>query len=237
MPSASLRHDPSMSRPRNPSTAVAVPDDRGPLPWERQKGETSKAWWAFQTYRDLGATRSLTKVQEIARETRVASPSMIERWSAKWGWVDRAHSFDLDDDRKRRAANDEARANAARTRALAGTMLTTKGLVRLRGDEAEGIAPLSPAEWGIWETARALELGAKLTAEGLGDGLGLAGMEPGLRAAVADLARDLLGIAVARVESCARAAALSPDNVEAIIQGHVESLIDEARVVFQAASR
>ena len=50
---------------------------------------------------------------------------------------DRAHAFDLDEDRKRRAANDRARADAARSRAMAGAVLVSGALRRLRGDTSK----------------------------------------------------------------------------------------------------
>lgn len=229
-----------MPRPRKKptaSTAVAVETDRGPLPWEKQRGESSKAWWAFQTYRDLGPDRSLTKVQEIAQETRIASPSMVARWSSRWGWVERCHAFDLDEDRKRRVENDRARAEASRTRAMAGTMMMGAVLRRLRGDSAAEVEAISPNDLDPYALVQWAQTGAKLQAEALGDGLGLASLEPGLRDAVRTLARDLLQVAVERVEAAMRAAAeVGPDgDLEQIIAGHVEALIDEARVVFAKA--
>lgn len=235
-----------MPRPRKKPTAtkaVAVrppPDDRTPLPWDKQKGESAKAFWAFQAYRDLGPTRSLAKVRAIAEETRVASPSMIERWSSRWGWGDRVHAFDLDEDRKRRADNDRARSDASRTRAMAGTLLVGAGLRRLRGDQSNPQAPvaaLDPNDMDVYGVVAALQTGSKLQAEALGDGMGLAGLEPGLRDAVRSLARDLLTAAVERIEAAARAAAeLGPGaDLEPLIAGHVEQMIDDARVLFAKA--
>jgi hypothetical protein len=234
-----------MPRPRKKpeaTKAVAVrdpADDRSSLPWERQKGESAKAFWAFQVYRDLGPTRSLAKVGEIAGETGVASPSMMERWSSRWGWVDRAHAFDLDEDRKRRADNDRARADAGRTRAMAGTLMVGLALRRLRGDERgeTPVAALDPNELSAYDVVALAREGSRLQAEALGDGMGLASLEPGLRDAVRTLARDLLAVAVARIEEAARQAAeIGADvDLEAMIAGHVEAMIDEARVVFAKA--
>ena len=39
-------------------------------PWERQKGESEKAYEAFAAYRDMGPERSITKVSQSLNKTR-----------------------------------------------------------------------------------------------------------------------------------------------------------------------
>ena len=63
---------------------------REPLLWEKQNGESAKAFHAFTLYRDMRARRSLANVGRTLGETRVAGPSMVEDWSVRWRWVDRA---------------------------------------------------------------------------------------------------------------------------------------------------
>lgn len=64
------------------------PDDR--QPWERQEGETSKAYHAFSVYRDLGHERSVVKVaKELGKSRRV-----IEVWCLKHRWVERCSAWD-----------------------------------------------------------------------------------------------------------------------------------------------
>lgn len=64
-------------------------------PWERQPGESAKAYEAFSEYRDMGASRSLAKVgQKLGK-----SKTMMEKWSAKFTWVERAEQWDTEQDR------------------------------------------------------------------------------------------------------------------------------------------
>jgi len=59
-------------------------------PWDRQPGETSKAYAAFVTYRDLGADRSTRAVGEALTK----SEALIKRWSGQNDWVTRAAAWD-----------------------------------------------------------------------------------------------------------------------------------------------
>lgn len=54
------------------------------------KGESGKAYDAFLTYRDQGATRSLRKVAEHLAK----SGSLIRRWSLQWHWTARVGAWD-----------------------------------------------------------------------------------------------------------------------------------------------
>lgn len=70
-------------------------------PWERQKGESQKAYEAFVIYRDLGAERSTAKVsQELGK-----SKALIQRWCRAWNWVERCRAYDnsLDEAARRKA--------------------------------------------------------------------------------------------------------------------------------------
>jgi hypothetical protein len=61
--------------------------------WKRQQGETAKAYEAFRVYRDLGPVdRSQVKVGERGGKCRV----QIERWSARYGWVERVRAYDAE---------------------------------------------------------------------------------------------------------------------------------------------
>ena len=69
-------------------------------PWERQEGESAKAYEAFSVYRDMKADRSLAKVgQKLGK-----SKTMMEKWSKKFDWVARAEAWDLEEDRLIRVA-------------------------------------------------------------------------------------------------------------------------------------
>ncbi len=68
--------------------------------WERQAGEGVKPYEAFCLYRDMGPSRSTTKVAEKLSK----SEQLIRRWSAAYDWVKRAGSWDDEQDRKARQA-------------------------------------------------------------------------------------------------------------------------------------
>lgn len=51
-------------------------------PWERQEGESSKAFEAFVIYRDMGAKRTFTAVADTLHK----SCTLIRRWKEQWDW-------------------------------------------------------------------------------------------------------------------------------------------------------
>lgn len=61
-----------------------------PEPWERQPGESEKAFKAFQTYRDLAEERSYRRA---AKELDI-SDRTCEYYSARFLWVERALAYD-----------------------------------------------------------------------------------------------------------------------------------------------
>ena len=88
-----------------------TPDIAEPTyPWERQPGETEKAYQAFCQYRDMPAgSRSLRTVSQrlyggkpATSKTRPAG--QVQDWSIRWGWVQRVQAWDDEMDRRRREA-------------------------------------------------------------------------------------------------------------------------------------
>ena len=77
--------------------------------WERQEGETSRAYEAFSAYRDLGSARSLAKVRQLLGK----STGLMERWSAAHAWVDRVAALEARDEIVRREAVQEYLASQA----------------------------------------------------------------------------------------------------------------------------
>lgn len=59
-------------------------------PWDCQPGETSRAYEAFVTYRDLGPSRN---VQRTANELG-KNYTTVHGWSQKWSWAERAAAWD-----------------------------------------------------------------------------------------------------------------------------------------------
>jgi hypothetical protein len=58
--------------------------------WERQSTDTEKAFEAFETYLRMGTARSLVKVAERCGK----HPSLMERWSKRDRWQERAVAYD-----------------------------------------------------------------------------------------------------------------------------------------------
>ena len=58
--------------------------------FEQQPNESAKAFAAFNAYLQLGAQRS---TQAVAKEL-AKSHQLIRRWSAKYGWVERANAYE-----------------------------------------------------------------------------------------------------------------------------------------------
>jgi hypothetical protein len=91
--------------------------------WERQPGETPKAYAAFCVYRDQGPYRSLRKTAEqFYAGKNTVDHRQIERWSSKNRWVQRAAAFDVEQDRINQQKRQEA-AEEARERVLQGSRL------------------------------------------------------------------------------------------------------------------
>jgi len=73
-------------------------------PFHQLPGESIKAYQAFVVYRNLEPTeRSLQRVVSELGKSR----ALIERWSAKWGWVERAQAWDDFQETKRLEARIE----------------------------------------------------------------------------------------------------------------------------------
>lgn len=91
-------------------------------PWERQPGESTRAYSAFLVYRDLGPQRSLRKASEIIypryrQRGTTGPPGRIVLWSGQFKWHQRAEAWDaylrrLKEDEERRAIKEMAERHA-----------------------------------------------------------------------------------------------------------------------------
>lgn len=76
--------------------------------WERQLGESDKAWEGFKLYRDLGPARSLRAVAEALYGVRWKhGKRTVEGWSSRNDWVDRVQALEARDEMIRREAVEE----------------------------------------------------------------------------------------------------------------------------------
>jgi hypothetical protein len=106
-----------------------------PKPWERQEGETDKAFSAFIAYRDTpAAQRSLDK---LSRERTWN----VGRWHSKNRWVERVKAWDDELDRVARTAKlDEIRKMNQRHVQIAQAMIT-KAAHRLNTLDVDALSP------------------------------------------------------------------------------------------------
>jgi hypothetical protein len=58
--------------------------------WERQSGESSEAFQAFEEYLQIGADRSLSKVAQALSKSK----QLLARWSKRDRWQERVLAFD-----------------------------------------------------------------------------------------------------------------------------------------------
>lgn len=71
--------------------------------YERQPGESAKAWAAFVLYRDMGDGRTLEKARTTLGKAKGYN-RVLEEWSVKFGWRSRIETLDLEADRRAREA-------------------------------------------------------------------------------------------------------------------------------------
>ena len=126
-------------------------------PWEPLEVETSKAYEAFSIYRDMGISRTLTKVAEELQK----SDTLIARWSRTHNWVERAAAWDAEQDRIMREEQvQEIKKMRKRHAEMAYSMIikAAKALKRIPYDEIKAA-----------DISRMVEVGSKLERISRGD--------------------------------------------------------------------
>jgi hypothetical protein len=141
-----------------------VPTDHR-RPWERQEGESAKAYKAFATYRDLGPKRSLNAAYTKSRGVKGASKERRatgtwHRWAIEHHWVARATAYDDHVDAKARAereakwaerqaqVDDRAWESAEQLLGRAQEMLEFP-LVEQRADRDGKTIVIKPSRWRL----------------------------------------------------------------------------------------
>jgi AraC-like DNA-binding protein len=107
--------------------------------WDRQQGESPKAYAHFCLYRDMGVARSLRQVSNLPGCTSVRR--QLNRWSSKWRWVERSEKYDdyLERERRVRREKEEGAMHERHTNvALLGMNLAVKGLEKLLNEVQTG---------------------------------------------------------------------------------------------------
>ena len=127
-----------------------------PEPWERQQGESAKAFEAFAIYRDM-PQRS---IREVARQLG-KSNTIIARWSSNHEWQKRVAAWDGEQDRIAREAQiQEIKKMRKRHADLATAMLVkaSKALKKIPEDDIKAS-----------DVSRMVETAAKLERISRGD--------------------------------------------------------------------
>lgn len=135
-----------------------------PQLWQRQPGESAKAYNAFRIYRDLAEQRTFAKVgKELG-----CSSTNIERWAARWCWTQRVYEYDLvqEEEWQRQASRD--RVAMRRRQIQLGQALQSVGAYSVR-EWQQKIAANLPLHLDPVETVAILKLGSELEAKGHGE--------------------------------------------------------------------
>lgn len=143
-------------------------------PWERQPGESARAYEAARLYFEMGPGRSLVAVGQKVGKSR----GLIERWSARWSWRERAAGYDhhmamTEMEARRRAIAEDAERWAHRQSELREQEWeTSRALIRRAQEmlafplvtliEDEGSTIIQPARWSLRDVATFCELASKL---------------------------------------------------------------------------
>lgn len=127
-------------------------------PWERQQGESAKAFAKFAIYRDMGPGRSLEKVGKASG----VSAARMEQLSVRHHWVARAEAWDDEGDRIKRAAHTREIAEMSERHARMAVSVLNKVVSRLIGDKANNVLPIDPASLNARDLATLLDIGVKV---------------------------------------------------------------------------
>ena len=112
-------------------------------PWERQKGESEKAFEAFAAYRDMGEKRTFTAVAEKLQK----SVSLIRRWKDRWEWTERVRAYDNELEKAARAKAIKDRKDMTERHIKIAMQLQKKALEALTSLEVEAMSPKDIKEY------------------------------------------------------------------------------------------
>jgi hypothetical protein len=135
-----------------------------PQLWQRQPGESAKAYSAFSKYRDLAERRTMAKVAEMSG----CSSQNIERWARRWAWTHRVAEYDLvqEEEWQRQASRDRV---AMRRRQIAiGQTLQSVAVYAVR-EWQQKIEQKLPLNLDPIEVVGIMKLGNELEAKGHGE--------------------------------------------------------------------
>ncbi len=150
--------------------ATQSPDDWDdpPKPWERQQGETVKAFAAFTTWRDLGPERSIQKAATALGKSR----QLLVAWASEHRWRPRIDAWERELDRQATSAQLKAVEEMA-TRHTRGALLLFNAATQRAQQLSENPDQISPRDVArMFATAVDVERKSRGEPERLEVGLG-----------------------------------------------------------------
>ena len=114
-----------------------MPKRNDTKPWERQEGESVKAFEAFTVYLEMGDERSIREVAQRLAKSR----TLIGRWSVTYQWVERVAAFDADVQRKAHAKAVKKRRNMVDRHISIALKMQEKALMALEQMDPADIDP------------------------------------------------------------------------------------------------
>jgi hypothetical protein len=123
-------------------------------PWERQRGESAKAFAAWVLYRDMDESRSYQRVaQELSK-----SETLIKRWGTKWRWQERLNDFLASQDTARLEVHRKAIEEMNSRHISTAMLFQEKTIEKLQSVDINELAPRDLPRW--FEVAVAVERSA-----------------------------------------------------------------------------
>ena len=123
--------------------AEAMASEPVNLAWGRQEGEPEVAYTYFVTYRDLGRTRTVSKVADRVNKSR----NYVHNLASRWRWVARTRAFDSEQDRMYAESLAERRREMADRHARIASALQGKLITRLQSLDPSKLSPADVARW------------------------------------------------------------------------------------------
>ena len=114
--------------------------------WERQPGESSRAYAAFCIYRDLGPARSLDKALAQANK-KPSNRRHWARWMERYRWLERAQAYDDYIERIKREEQEKEILDMAQRHARLAVAFQQKIAERLMDLDPK---ELSPRDLSVW---------------------------------------------------------------------------------------
>lgn len=109
--------------------------------WDRQPGESLKAYTAFAAYRDIGISRSIDAAWQRYSETDKITPGYIRKWAVTYEWVERTRAYDqyIDAQAQKKAERDAItrKAKMLERHAALGRVLQTKAIEHLQANKID----------------------------------------------------------------------------------------------------